>query len=129
MDQTQIPRYVLRFEPLLYVPALHRRISTTSTQDLPQRELHRGICNYKVRVYNSSLDTTTSTQEARHIATTQSPLHKRDKAQSQSKGNITTLGDHNRPQITLGDYNRPQTTLGDHNRPQTIFLTKIRSYR
>jgi len=41
--QTQTQRFVSRFKPLLYVPPSHRRISSTSTQDLPQRNFHQGI--------------------------------------------------------------------------------------
>ena len=45
VDQTQITKYVSRFEPLLYVPASHGRISTnastqrTSTEDLGNTNL------------------------------------------------------------------------------------------
>ena len=72
VDQTQTPRYVLRFEPLLYVPAstqkdfhyVHRRPPTkgTSTEEFAMTKLE----------YTAPLtNTTISTQEA-------SPLHKRD---------------------------------------------------
>ena len=68
VDQTQIPRYVLRFEPLLYVPTftqkdfhyiVHTGLPTqgTSTEDL-------GNTN---REYTTPLsNNTTSTQEVRH---------------------------------------------------------------
>ena len=75
----QTPGYVSRFEPLLYVPpSSDKRISTMSTQDLPQRDLDRGI-----------IITTESTQlhSLKH-----KHLHKRW-ALSQSKEKIT-LGDH-----------------------------------
>ena len=67
VDQTQIPRYVLRFEPLLYVPAftqkdfhyiVHTGLLTqgTSTEDLGNKTLE----------YTTPLSTnTTSTQEVR----------------------------------------------------------------
>ena len=82
----------------------HRRISTMSSQDLSQRNLHRGICNYKLRVYNSSLQhnhlctkrigtkskhnhlyTRGIRHKAKTLTQSQSPLHKRDgyKAKSQ----------------------------------------------
>ena len=39
VDQTQTPRYILRFEPLLYVPAFTQKdFHYMSTQDLPHRE-------------------------------------------------------------------------------------------
>ena len=38
VDQTQTPRYISRFEPLLYVPAFTQKDFTMSTQDLLQRE-------------------------------------------------------------------------------------------
>ena len=38
--QTQTQGYILRFEPLLYVPAFTQKDFHTSTQDLPQRDLH-----------------------------------------------------------------------------------------
>ena len=45
VDQTQTPRYVSRFEPLLYVPVFTQKISTisstqgTSTEDLSNTTL------------------------------------------------------------------------------------------
>ena len=38
VDQTQNSRYVLRFEPLLYVPAFTEKDFYYATQDLPHRE-------------------------------------------------------------------------------------------
>ena len=87
------PRYVSRFDPLLYVPAFTQKdfhyvhagppIKRTSTEEF-------AITNLE---YTTPLsNTTTSTQEARHKAKTQSPLHKRDKAQSQSSITSTQEG-------------------------------------
>ena len=68
VDQTQTPRYVSRFEPLLYVPAFTQkdfhyiahtglRTQGTSTKDLGNTTLE----------YTTPLSTdTTSTQETRH---------------------------------------------------------------
>ena len=55
--------------------ALRPRLHTERFSLRPHRtshtgNLHREICNYKVGVYNSSLNTTTSTQEARYKAKT-----------------------------------------------------------
>ena len=73
--QTQTPRYVSRFEPLLYVPAFTQKDFHYPLLDLPQRDLHLEIRTIQMGVHNSTL----------------TPLHKR-KAQSlaQSKGKITT---------------------------------------
>jgi len=63
--------------------ALRPRLHTEGFPLRPHRTSHKGnlywgICNYKLGLYNSSLNTTTSTQEARHKAKlqSQSPLHK-----------------------------------------------------
>jgi len=93
VDQTQTPRNVSRFEPLLYVPAFTQKdfhyvhtgppTKGTSTEEF-------AITNLE---YTTSLsNTTTSTQEVRHKAKTQSPLHKRDKAQSQTTITSTQEG-------------------------------------
>ena len=63
MDLTQTTRCVSRFEPLLYVPSFNRRIFTTSTQDLPQRNLHRGITTLNLEYTTPLSNTITSTQE------------------------------------------------------------------
>ena len=68
VDQSQITKYVSRFEQLLYVPPSHRRISTiTSTQDFPHREPPLRI--WVIQLWSTQLlspTNTTSTQEARH---------------------------------------------------------------
>ena len=112
MDQSQTTRYILRFEPLLYVPAftqkdfhyiVHTGLPTqgTSTEDL-------GNTN---REYTTPLsNNTTSTQEVRHnnyhlytqrdghLAKQQSTSHQRDKAQSQySNNHLFTKRDNNKP--------------------------------
>jgi len=79
VDQTQTTRYVSRFEPLLYVSAFTQKdfhyvhtgppTKGTSTEEF-------AITNLE---YTTPLsNTTTSTQEVRNKAKTQSPLHKRD---------------------------------------------------
>ena len=113
-------------------PPSHKRIFTMSTQDLPQGTSTKNLINTNLEYTTPLSNTTTSTQEARHKAKTQSPLRKRDghKAKLQSplhKKDKTKS--KQRKDYKLGDHNRPQTTLSDHNRPQIIFLTKTRSYR
>jgi len=87
VDQTQTPRYVSSFEPLLYVPTFTQMdFHYMSTQDFPPRDLLWGITTLHLEYTTPLSNTTTSTQEARHKAKTQSPLHKRDgyKAKLQS---------------------------------------------
>ena len=83
----QTPRYVLRFEPLLYVPAFtHKDFHYVHTGPPTQRISTEDLV-IQAQEYTTPLsNTTTSTQEARHKAKTQSPLPKKDghKAKLQS---------------------------------------------
>ena len=150
VDQTQIPRYVSRFEPLLYVPVFTQKdFHCVHTGPPTKGNLYRGIYNYKLRVYNSSLqhnhlysrgkvqsqNSITSTQEGK--AQSQTTITFTQEGQGTKRkhnyNHLYTRGMNTNPKqkrdYNLGDHNRPQTTLSDHNRPQTIFLTKIRFYR
>ena len=71
-----------------------------STQDLPQRDLHRGITTQHLEYTTPLSNPNTSTQEGRHIVKAKKSLQ---------------LGD---PMIT--------NTLGDLKGSQIIFLTKQR---
>ena len=71
VDQTQITRYVSRFEPLLYVPALTQKdfhyVHTgppTKGSSTEEKEFTITNLEYTTPLFN----TTTSTQEARHKA-------------------------------------------------------------
>jgi len=56
VDQSQTPRYVSRFESLLYVPAFTQKdFHYISTQDLLHREPPRVFDKYKLGVHNFSL--------------------------------------------------------------------------
>ena len=79
MDQTQTPTYVSRFEPLLYVPAFTQKDFHYVHTGPPTK----GTYTVKFTIANLEYiaplsNITTSTQEVRHKAKTQSPLHKRD---------------------------------------------------
>ena len=82
-------------------PPSHRRNSTMSTKDLPQRELHREITTQHLEYTTPLSNTITSTREGRHKA--------------KAKKKCLQLGD---PIIT--------NSLGDLKGSQ-IFLTKQRS--
>ena len=78
MDQTQTPRYVLRFEPLLYVPAFTQKYFHyvhTATKVPPLRNY-----NSTLGVHNSTFSNTNLYTRGGHLA-----KHK-------AKENI--LGDH-----------------------------------
>jgi len=100
VGQTQTPRYVSRFEPLLYVPASHRRISIMSTQDLPQREP-------PPRNYSSTLGVHYSTLKYNHLYT-------RGKAQSQNSI-ISTQEGWAQSQTTITSTQEGQDTKPSHN--------------
>ena len=68
----------LQHEPLLSPPS-YKRISTTSTRASHKGNLYRGFTITNLEYTTPLSNTTTSTQETRHKAKTQSPLHKRDK--------------------------------------------------
>ena len=74
------PRYISRFEPLLYVPAFIQKDFQYIHTGPPTKETsfeEFAITNLE---YTTPLSNTTiSTQEARHKARIQSPLHKSDK--------------------------------------------------
>jgi len=109
-----------------------------------KENLRRGICSYKLRVYNSSLqhnhlysrgktlsqNKITSTQRGIGIKPNHNHLYTnrdRYKAKPQLQSPLHKRDEPNpkqRKDYNLSDHNRPQTILGDHIRPQTIFLTK-----
>ena len=109
--------------------------------------LHRGICNYKVRSTQLSLQDNHLFKRGNAQSQNNNHLYTRGiKAQSQTitsitytQRGITTNPKQNHlytrhkaksnERLQLCDHNRPQTTLVDLNRPQTIFLIKTRSYR
>ena len=105
MDQTQTLRYVSRFEPLLYVPAFTQKdfhyVHTGSSTKRPSPRnynstlgVHYSSLKYN-HLYTRGIDTKLShnhlyTRGIRNKAKTQSPLHMRDKAQSQISNTITS---------------------------------------
>jgi len=79
VDQTQTPRYVSRFEPLLYVPAFTQKNFHYIHTGIPTKGISTEEFAITNLEYTTPLsNTTTSTQETRHKAKTQLPLHKRD---------------------------------------------------
>jgi len=85
----QTPRYVLRFEPLVYVPAFTQKDFHYVHTGPPTRGTSIEKFAITKLEYTTPLsNTTTSTEEARHKAKTQSPLHKTDEG---SKPNSTTI--------------------------------------
>ena len=99
MDQTQTTRHVLRFEPLLDVPAFtqkdfHYVHTGPSTKGVPPRNYNStlGVHYSSLKhnhLYIRGIDTKPKhnhlhTRGIRYKSKTQSPLHKRDKAQSQN---------------------------------------------
>ena len=65
VDQLQTPRYVSRFEPLLYVPAFTQKdFHYTFTQDFPHREPPLSI--WQIQTRSTHL-----------LSPTKQPLHKR----------------------------------------------------
>ena len=69
MDQTQTPRFVSRFEPLLYVPAITQKdfqSTNMSTQDSHTGNLHWGFGVIQPRVHNSSLNQYNLSLEVMH---------------------------------------------------------------
>ena len=67
VDQTQTPRYVLRFESLLHVPAFTQKDFHNIHTGPPSTEEFAII---KLGVHNSSLQHSHPTQEVRHKAKT-----------------------------------------------------------
>ena len=136
MDQTQTSRYFLRFEPLLYVPAFTQKDFHYVHTGPPQREPPQ--TNLQLQTWSMQLLSPTQPplQKRRHKTKTQSSLHKRDKAQSQTTTSIisTLRGILTQPlqsPLHKRDNNKEKkvTTLGGLTKPQTNFPTKIRSYR
>jgi len=103
VDQKQTPRYVSKFKPLLYISAFTQKdFHYAQTGPPTQGTSTKEFVNANLEVYNSSLNTTTSTQEAstkpnfnNHLYTRgigtkpklqpQSPLHKRDEHKSKAQ--------------------------------------------
>ena len=93
MDQAQTTRYVSRFKPLLYV-------LTVTQKDFHYVNTGPSTKGPPLSNYNSTLGVHYSSLKYNHLYTrgidtkpkTQSPLHKRDKAQSQNSITSTQEG-------------------------------------
>ena len=90
VDQMQIPRYVSRFEPLLYVPAFTQKNFYYYT-----RTFHKGTSTEELQFYTWSTLLLSQSQSPlhkrdMHKAKTQSPLHKRDKGTKPKSITITS---------------------------------------
>ena len=142
VDQSQTPRYVSRFEPLLTQKNFHY----TSTQDFPHREPPLRI--WQIQIWSTQLLSPTNNLYTRGKTQQLSPLHLEGWALSQTT--ITSYKRHktlsqtppqsplhkrvnNKPNsstITFTQEGDPQTqskeitTLGGLNKPQTNFFTK-----
>ena len=83
MDQSQTPRYVSRFESLLYVPAFtQKNFHYMSTQDLPHREPPPRI--WQIQIRSTQLLYPTKQPLHKRQGTTTITSHKRDLALSQT---------------------------------------------
>ena len=81
----------------------HKRISTMSTQNLPQKDLHRGITTLYWEYTTPLSNTNTSTQEARH------------KAKVKKKFTTWWSNDH---KLSLGDLEGSQTIFSQKQDPK-----------
>ena len=90
MDQTQTPRHVSRFEPLLYVPAFTQKdFYYMSTQDLPYRKPPPRI--WQIQTRSTQLLSPTKSPLHKRQGTTTITSHKRNKALSQTTTITSTL--------------------------------------
>ena len=139
VDQTQTLRYFSRFEPLLYAPAFTQKDFHYVNTGPPTKRISTEEFTITNSEYTTPLSNTiTFTQEARHKAKTQSPLHKRDRHKAKPQSPLHKRDKHKAKSQPHHPYTRGIGTkqkqrkdynLDDHNRSQIIFLTKTRSYK
>ena len=132
MDQTQSTRYILRFEPLLYILAFTwKDFHYTSTQDFLHREPPMRIWQIQLGVPNSSLQQ--HNLYTRGMAQQLSPLIRgirlKTKQQPQSPLHLEGYQHNFHTQLyTRGNSNKRRfTTFGGLTKTQTNFSHKTRS--
>ena len=102
MDQTQTSRYVLRFEPLLYVPAFTQK-------DFHNVHIGPSIKGRPLRNYNSTSGVHNSSLQNNHLYT-------RGKAQSQNNNHLYTRGIKAQSQtLPQSLHKRDKGTKPNHN--------------
>ena len=125
MDQTQTPRFISRFEPLLYVPAFTQKdfqSTNLSTQDSHTGNLPEDLGQLQYGVHNSSLNQ--NNLYTQRQCTTKTPPHTRGVGTQPIQNNHLTLeGFQHQLHLSLeGAKHNPNLSLEGANHHSKINL-------